>query len=268
MSSSMPWIKLYTEILDDPKVGRLTDGQKWRFVSLCLLAGECDQNGALVNGEEPMTEDDIAWRLRVPYDELCSDLQALARVGVVTRDGEAWVVRRFAERQGRPQSEKRADWRDRQERYRDGANDVTRDTSDVTRESRVSHASRAEQSRAEKEAEQSRAEAEQNAPTSGAVLLPAANIAALAAANVGEPERTELSRLPFMAPDYIEAWRAEVGRRSDTENPTGLLVHCLRTGQWPDPPRKKRKNGNSAKPGELTTFEDRRAYYGGDGVHT
>lgn len=241
MSSSMPWIKLYTDILDDPKVGRLTDGQKWRFVSLCLLAGECDQNGALVNGEEPMTEDDIAWRLRVPYDDLCSDLQALARIGVVTRDGQTWVVRKFAERQGRPQSEKRADWRDRQERYRDGEKDVTR-------ESRVSHASRAEQSRADKEAEQSReeaeAEAEQNAPDVRAMLLPAANIAALAAANVGEPERSELSRLPFMAPDYIEAWRAEVGRRSDTENPTGLLVHCLRSGQWPDPPRKKRKGGN------------------------
>jgi hypothetical protein len=103
----------------------------------------------------------------------------------------------------------------------------------------------AAEAEAKQEAEaEAKQEAEAAAPDVRAVLLPAANIAALAAANVGEPERSELSRLPFVNPEYVEAWRAEVGRRADTENPTGLLVHCLRSGQWPDPPRKKRKGGN------------------------
>jgi hypothetical protein len=68
MLSSMPWVKIYTEMIDDPKIGRLNDATKWRFVSLVLLAGECDRDGALISGNESMSVTDIAWRLRVMRD--------------------------------------------------------------------------------------------------------------------------------------------------------------------------------------------------------
>jgi len=53
--ASMPWVKIYTEILDDVKLSKLTDDQKWRFVQLILLAATCDAAGAFVIGESLMT---------------------------------------------------------------------------------------------------------------------------------------------------------------------------------------------------------------------
>ncbi len=48
--SSMPWVKIYTEILDDPRVGNLTESAQLRYIQLIILAGECDAEGALVRG--------------------------------------------------------------------------------------------------------------------------------------------------------------------------------------------------------------------------
>lgn len=145
--SSMPWVKLYTEMLDDPKIGRLPDAIKWRFVSLVLLAGECDNDGALQHGDgRPMTEADIAWRLRIDELRCTEELEALLQCGVVELDADVYYLPKFSDRQGRPQSEKRAQWRERQARYRD-----THETKEsVTRDSRVNNASRVEKSREEK----------------------------------------------------------------------------------------------------------------------
>lgn len=143
--SPMPWVKLYTEMLDDPKIGRLPDAIKWRFVSLVLLAGECDKDGYLSNSSEPMTVDDIAWRMRVTREQCETELTSLVNTGLLEDIDGAYLVTKFAERQGRPQSEKRAQWRERKARQRD-----TQDShEDVTRESRESHAPRVEKSREE-----------------------------------------------------------------------------------------------------------------------
>ena len=50
-------IKLYVEMLDDPKVGLLPDAVKWRWVSSLLLAGELNEDGYLPD------INDAAWRL-------------------------------------------------------------------------------------------------------------------------------------------------------------------------------------------------------------
>src|SRR3989337_692645 len=63
----MPWVKIYVSILDDIKLARLTDAQKWRFVQMILLANECDAGGAIVTGvtllsqkeEEEEEEEDL-----------------------------------------------------------------------------------------------------------------------------------------------------------------------------------------------------------------
>ena len=143
--SPMPWVKLYTEMLDDPKIGRLPDAIKWRFVSLVLLAGECDQDGYLSNSSEPMTVDDIAWRMRVTRDQCVTELSSLVKVGLLDEIDGAYLVTKFAERQGRPQSEKRAQWRERKARQRA----EQENQENVTRESRESHAPRVEKSREE-----------------------------------------------------------------------------------------------------------------------
>ena len=115
----MPWVKLYTETLDDVKLARLTDSQKWRFIQLILLAGECDADGALVTGDSPMTHEDITWRLRIDAKTLVSDLKKLMQLKLVHEEEGVIVVSKFGERQGPTQSEKREQWRKRQKARRD-----------------------------------------------------------------------------------------------------------------------------------------------------
>jgi len=144
--SSMPWVKLYTEMLDDAKIGRLQDAVKWRFVSLVLLAGECDQDGALIISDKPMSIDDIAWRMRITREQCETEIETLLMCGVISLDDDLYYLPKFSDRQGRPQSERRAMWRERQARLRE-----RKETDEsVTRESPVTNASRVEKSREEK----------------------------------------------------------------------------------------------------------------------
>jgi len=91
--ASKYWIKLYHEILDDPKMGRLPD-RLFRITIECfLLAGEMDQDGLL----PPLQ--DIAWRLRTNAEQLETDFVALSDVGILSLVDKSWIVTKFAERQ-------------------------------------------------------------------------------------------------------------------------------------------------------------------------
>lgn len=87
------WIKLYVEMLDDPKIGILSIDLKWRFVELLLVAAEGDGSGAL----PPVTQ--LAWRLRVNEDDLIESLRALNASGVVQQQMDIWKITSFEERQ-------------------------------------------------------------------------------------------------------------------------------------------------------------------------
>lgn len=92
--SSRYWIKLYHEILDDPKMGRLPAALFRRTIELFLMAGDYDREGQL----PPPA--DIAWRLRVPEDILRAQMEALREVEILSRDeNDGWVVTHFRERQ-------------------------------------------------------------------------------------------------------------------------------------------------------------------------
>ena len=85
------WIKLYIEILDDPKMGRLLNHLWRRAVELFLLAGRQGNDGALPPVEE------MAWILRLSEDKLLEDLQRLVEVGVVhIAEPGKWMVTHFA----------------------------------------------------------------------------------------------------------------------------------------------------------------------------
>lgn len=162
MTVAMPWVKIYTEILDEPKISELSDDLKWRYVQMIVFAGECDTDGYLVSGHKVLTPERIAWRLRMDKAQLEKDLDALREAGVVAdEDGGVVCVRNFAQRQGRSQKDKRAEWRERQNKHRQNKAkggtaptappepDIPPDPSlltsppennpNVTRESRVTH---------------------------------------------------------------------------------------------------------------------------------
>jgi hypothetical protein len=134
--STRIWIKLYIEMLEDPQVGKLSDTLWRRAVELFLLAGRVGNDGRL----PPVS--DLAWRLRVPVEELTGSLKALAEAGVVHESGldgnRRWYVSHFAERQSAmPVVERVRQFRARQkeetDRYENGneeAEVVSTSTSD------------------------------------------------------------------------------------------------------------------------------------------
>lgn len=124
----MPWVKIYTEMLDDIKIANLEDEQKWRFVQLILLAGECDAGGSFVTGDSPMTHAQIAWRLRCDKSVIENDIEKMIEIGLMIDDG-LLTIAKFRERQGPTQAEKRQKWAERQQNKRQKAI--------VTHESRV-----------------------------------------------------------------------------------------------------------------------------------
>ena len=85
------WIKLYVEMLDDPKVGLLPDAVKWRWVSSLLLAGELNEDGYLPD------INDAAWRLHTNVETLQGEMRTLAGRGLVElrehpEGGERWYI--------------------------------------------------------------------------------------------------------------------------------------------------------------------------------
>lgn len=105
------WLKLYHEMLNDPKMGTMTDHLYRRTIEIFLLAGQEGRNGLL----PPLTQ--IAWALRTTVNDATLCLQEMAELGIVTKlpDGNM-IVTNFAERQDTKLSDA-----ERQQRRRDKA---------------------------------------------------------------------------------------------------------------------------------------------------
>lgn len=89
------WIKLYHEILHDPKMGMLPDNVWRRCLEIFLLAGELDSDGQLPDTPE------LAWMLRQSnIERFEAELEHLERVGILTRLTDGWLVTNFTKRQG------------------------------------------------------------------------------------------------------------------------------------------------------------------------
>ena len=96
------WIKLYHEILDDPKMGRLSDRIWRRSIEMMLLAGDFD-----IDGELPSLED-MSWRLRIDPEILETDLVELQKTGILSCDGGTWQITKWTDRQGPMSSTERS----------------------------------------------------------------------------------------------------------------------------------------------------------------
>lgn len=88
------WIKLYIEIIDDPKMATLPDRLWRRVIELFLLAGKYGKGGLLPNAKQ------LAWMLRMPPDDLELDLVQIASTGIIQQTPEGgWFVIQFETRQ-------------------------------------------------------------------------------------------------------------------------------------------------------------------------
>lgn len=116
------WMKLWYEILDDPKIGMLSDHLKWTAIQMFLVAGEHNKEGLLPS--IPF----MAWRLRVQEAQLTKDLDALSNSGIVQLTPEGWFVTNFKTRQEKPPKAeymRRKRERDREDRYNGWGQHVT-----------------------------------------------------------------------------------------------------------------------------------------------
>lgn len=125
------WLKLYTEILDDAKVAKLSDFQ-FRVFMLCLLyAKELDKGGDLAPAA------DVAWRFRLPEKAVVDALLAMKGVGIIAEKDGRYSVVNFAKRQAVSTSAERV--RKFRERKREKlAEDVTHVTVTPSSSSSVS----------------------------------------------------------------------------------------------------------------------------------
>lgn len=87
------WIKLYIEIIDDPKMAVLPDRLWRRVIELFLLAGKMGENGLLP------TTSQLAWLMRMNTDELELDMQQLSMTGIIESIPNGWLIPKFKERQ-------------------------------------------------------------------------------------------------------------------------------------------------------------------------
>ena len=110
------WIKLYHEILTDPKMGRMPDRLFRRTIELFLIAGKEDQGGML-----PPVED-IAWMLRSTDKEIQKTLEDLEALNIIEKTDQGYHVTHFVTRQ-----ESNLSGYEKVKRYRDNKSKVIND---------------------------------------------------------------------------------------------------------------------------------------------
>lgn len=183
MSAPIKWLRLYDDLLDDPKVQRLEPHLFKAWINLLCLANKSETRGLL----PPLA--DIAWRLRMSEEEADKILDALTAAGLIDEVNGHRVPHNWGERQ-KPSDDgnKRvAEWRERQKEKPLPLNGhdtlpsddavTLQETSQVTPRVRRGRADRdldKEQSRAEEECERGTADAPPARPPSVASdILPA-----------------------------------------------------------------------------------------------
>ncbi|HNW93123.1 MAG TPA: hypothetical protein PKM88_09485 [bacterium] len=87
------WIKLYQEILDDPKMATMSDHLWRRTIELFLVAGKYFDDGNIPDAKQ------VAWVLRSDEASISADLEAIAATGIITKTENGWIVNKFKLRQ-------------------------------------------------------------------------------------------------------------------------------------------------------------------------
>jgi len=133
--TSMPWIKSYTKKLDDIRLVRSSDLAQLAYFKMELLAGKCDADGHFKMNGEQLTEEEIAFYIRMETKDLKKAIRELTANKLIHINGKGPQLTDFSSQQVSQQHRREA-WRERQQRHRS----VTGDSIGVTRDSTVTDA--------------------------------------------------------------------------------------------------------------------------------
>ncbi len=123
------WIKLYHEILDDPKMATMPDNLWRRTTELFLLAGRLYKDGMLPDTKQ------IAWALRMDENVLETELQQIVTSGIIQKVEGGWFIPNFVKRQrASTNTERSAAYRERKQKqqYYGNATDAQRNVAQIT----------------------------------------------------------------------------------------------------------------------------------------
>lgn len=123
MIRKMPWLRLYTEIIDDEKLGLLAFEDRWHYVALLCLKGK----GVLDEEADPeLLMRKVAYKLGLTCSETEKVAARLAKMGLIDADTFqplAWETRQY-------ESDFDSTNAERQKRYRERKKGVTAPVTD------------------------------------------------------------------------------------------------------------------------------------------
>lgn len=114
MASKLPWFRVYSEIVDDPKLADFSGDEFRIWVYLMALASEASDRGGTIR----MDAMGIAWRTRQPIDVVTSTIRKCEVRGMVERVGEHVHLPNFVARQYDKPSDQPEETRERKQRSR------------------------------------------------------------------------------------------------------------------------------------------------------
>ena len=123
MAKFQPWLKMWVEWIDAPKMLSLSLAEQGAWWRLVTLAKKCDADGALVKGRVPLSLNEIfdAMRIKSKANQTVvnSMIDKMTDYGSLHWNSGALVITHFAERQARIASETPEAIRDRVRRHRE-----------------------------------------------------------------------------------------------------------------------------------------------------
>lgn len=95
-----PWFRCYNELVDDPKVARLTPEERWAWVALLCIANASRERGRVSLGDGiPFEACDLAHRANISEAAATSFLEKAAKLKMIAIEQDAIVVINFDKRQ-------------------------------------------------------------------------------------------------------------------------------------------------------------------------
>ncbi len=113
------WVKLYTDLLDDPDIGTLSMTGRGMWMMLLALTGRLDHRDETETETGQLdTLERIAWHLRCDATELQTAMNPLQARGMLDERDGVWFVTNYRKRQARPISDHPSAVSERVKRYR------------------------------------------------------------------------------------------------------------------------------------------------------